>query len=227
MSNELEFSTVLASTVHDMKNSLGMLLNSLDEVRDSVPEQVRSSSPFTALEYEAQRMHGDLIQLLSLYRLSEQKLSATVEEQLVSDFLDEQQAHHRRLVEGLGIQLRVHTDPAAEAAYFDPQLVSGVLTNVINNAIRYANSELHLSARADNGWLVLSVEDDGPGYPEQMLAADFSGTERIDFSTGNTNLGLYFAERMAGMHTTGGRRGFTRLRNGGELGGSVFELWLP
>ncbi|XOZ34781.1 sensor histidine kinase [Halomonadaceae bacterium KBTZ08] len=227
MSNELEFSTVLASTVHDMKNSLGMLLSSLDEVRDSVSEEVRGSSPFTALEYEAQRMHGDLIQLLSLYRLSEDKLSATVEEQLVSDFLDEQQAHHRPLVEGLGIQLKVHTDPEAEQAYFDAQLVSGVLTNVINNAIRYANSELHLNARSDNDWLVLSVEDDGPGYPEHMLAVDFSGSERVDFSTGSTHLGLYFAERMAGMHATGNRQGFTHLRNGGELGGSVFELWLP
>ena len=97
MSNELDFSTVLASTVHDMKNSLGMLLTSLDEVRDQVSGNVRESRPFTALEYEAQRVHGDLIQLLGLYRLSEEKLSAAVEEQLVSDFLDEQQAHHQRM----------------------------------------------------------------------------------------------------------------------------------
>lgn len=227
MSNELDFSTVLASTVHDMKNSLGMLLNSLDEVRESVPEDVRGSRPFTALEYEAQRVHGDLIQLLGLYRLSEEKLSAAVEEQLVSDFLDEQHAHHRRLLEGLGITLEVNADPEAEEGYFDPQLVSGVLTNVINNAIRYARSQLQLNARAEDGWLVLSVEDDGPGYPKPMLEADFSGTERIDFSTGSTNLGLYFAERMAGMHSADGRQGFTRLRNGGDLGGSVFELWLP
>ncbi|NIV34629.1 MAG: sensor histidine kinase, partial [Anaerolineae bacterium] len=218
MSNDLDFSTVLASTVHDMKNSLGMLLNSLDDVRDRVPDDVRDSRPFTALEYEAQRVHGDLIQLLSLYRLSEEKLSATVEEQLVSDFLDEQHAHHRRLLEGLGITMDVHAEPEAEEGYFDPQLVGGVLTNVINNAIRYARSQLHLNARSEEGWLVLSVEDDGPGYPESMLDVDFSGTERIDFSTGSTNLGLYFAERMAGMHTAGDRQGFTRLRNGGDLG---------
>ncbi|MEQ6884439.1 HAMP domain-containing sensor histidine kinase [Salicola sp. Rm-C-2C1-2] len=227
MTDELDFSTVLASTVHDMKNSLGMLLNSLDEVRDSVSGDVRGSRPFTTLEYEAQRVHGDLIQLLSLYRLSEEKLCATVEEQLVSDFLDEQHAHHERLLEGLEINLEVHTEPDSEEGYFDTQLVSGVLTNVINNAIRYARSQLHLNARTDDGWLVLSVEDDGPGYPESMLAVDFSGTERVDFSTGSTNLGLYFAQRMAGMHTVGNRQGFTRLRNGGALGGSVFELWLP
>ncbi len=29
----IDFSMVLASAVHDMKNSLGMLLNSLDELR--------------------------------------------------------------------------------------------------------------------------------------------------------------------------------------------------
>lgn len=227
MSNEPDFATVLTSTVHDMKNSLGMLLNSLDDVRDQVPGDVHGSRPFTALEYEAQRVHGNLIQLLSLYRLSEDRLSATIEEQLVPDFLDEQQAHHQRLFEGLGITLDVHTAPDAEEGYFDPQLVSGVLTNVINNALRYARSQLQLNARADDGWLVLSVADDGPGYPQFMLDVDFSDTDGIDFTTGSTNLGLYFAERMAGMHSAGDRQGFTRLRNGGDLGGSVFELWLP
>lgn len=35
--SELDFSLVLASSVHDMKNSLGMLLNSLEEVIEHSP----------------------------------------------------------------------------------------------------------------------------------------------------------------------------------------------
>lgn len=225
MSDELDFSTIIASAVHDMKNSLGMLLHSVDEVRESVPESVRQSESFTTLQYEAQRVHGDLVQLLGLYRLQQDKLSATVEEQIVPDFLEEQVARHQPLLEGMGIELTVNAD--AIDGYFDTQLVSGVLTNVINNAIRYTRERLQLSAREDEGYLVISVEDDGNGFPDQMLNAPLKGINSLDFKTGSTNLGLYFADRMARMHREADREGFIRLRNGGEFGGGVFELWLP
>lgn len=225
MSNELDFSTIIASAVHDMKNSLGMLLHSVDEVRETVPESIRQSDAFTTLQYEAQRVHGDLVQLLGLYRLQQDKLSASVEEQIVPDFLEEQVARHEPLLEGMGIELSVNTD--AVDGYFDPQLVGGVLTNVINNAIRYTKGQLQLNAREDEGYLVISVEDDGNGFPDGMLNAPLKEINSLDFKTGSTNLGLYFADRMARMHREGDREGFIRLRNGGELGGGVFELWLP
>jgi len=225
MSEELDFSTVIASAVHDMKNSLGMLLHSVDEVREAVPESIQKSQSFTTLQYEAQRVHGDLVQLLGLYRLEQDKLSANVEEQIVPDFLEEQMARHSPLLEGLGINLNVHAE--ATEGYFDPQLVGGVLTNTINNAIRYTKGQLQLSAREEDGYLVISVADDGGGYPQKMLDSTSREINSLDFRTGSTNLGLYFADRMARMHHEGGREGFIQLRNGGELGGGIFELWLP
>ena len=225
MSEEIDFSTVIASAVHDMKNSLGMLLHSVDEVGEVVPDSVRQSQSFNTLQYEAQRLHGNLVQLLGLYRLQQDRLSANVEELMVPDYLDEQMARHSALLRGMGIQLNVHAE--ARESYFDPQLVGGVLTNVINNAIRYTRGQLQLSAREETDYLVISVEDDGPGYPERMLESLSQGIDSLDFRTGSTNLGLYFAERMARMHREGEREGFIRLRNGGELGGGIFELWLP
>ena len=64
----IDFSMVLASAVHDMKNSLGMLLNSLDELRSEHEESLGESSRFNTLQYEAERMHNDLVQLLGIYR---------------------------------------------------------------------------------------------------------------------------------------------------------------
>ena len=39
----IDFSMVLASAVHDMKNSLGMLLNSLDELRQEQTDTIGDS----------------------------------------------------------------------------------------------------------------------------------------------------------------------------------------
>ncbi|WP_236744176.1 hypothetical protein [Marinobacter similis] len=76
----IDFSMVLASAVHDMKNSLGMLLNSLDELRTEHGSTFNGSPRFNSLQYEAERMHNDLVQLLGIYRLGEENLSAHLEE---------------------------------------------------------------------------------------------------------------------------------------------------
>ena len=99
----IDFSMVLASAVHDMKNSLGMLLNSLDELRNEHEQTLAGSNKFNMLQYEAERMHNDLVQLLGIYRLGEDNLSAHIDEHFVPDFLADHLARHTPLLEGLSL----------------------------------------------------------------------------------------------------------------------------
>lgn len=222
---KLDFSMVIASAVHDMKNSLGMVLHSLDELRDELSEDVRQSRRFNTLQYEAERVHGDLVQLLGLYRLEQDTLGVNIDEHYLPDVLNEQMARHQALLDGLGLTGEIASNDLV--GYFDRDLVGGVLASTINNAIRYTQSRIRLDARDEDGYLVLSVEDDGQGYPASMREAPERIHKGIDFSTGSTSLGLYFASAVAHLHHQGERTGFIRLRNGGELGGGIFELWLP
>ena len=94
----------------------------------------------------------------------------------------------------------------------DRDLVTDMLNNAIQNAGRHAGSHVHLDARLDDGWLVLSVEDDGPGF----------ATLPPPYGTG-----LMVAERLAALHVRRGRQGSLLLRNGAGQGGARFELRLP
>lgn len=225
MSDKIDFATVIASAVHDMKNSLGMLLHSVDELRTELPEEIRSTDRFNTLQYEAQRVHGDLVQLLSIYRLDQKTLTPAIDEQDVQDFLEEQLARHQPLLDGLG--LKVSLDCQAGEGYFDANLIAGILTNTINNALRYTSQHIHISARQEEGYLVISVEDDGQGFPEHMQNTTLDAEGSVDFANGNTQLGLFFADQVAKMHRQGEKRGFIRLNNSGKLKGGNFELWLP
>lgn len=222
---DINFSMVLASAVHDMKNSLGMLLNSLDELRGDFSETVGESDRFNSLQYEAERMHNDLVQLLGIYRLGEDNLSAHAEEQFVPDFLAEHLARHTPLLHGLGIRCDIEAEEIN--GFFDENLLTGVLNNTINNAIRYTKGQIRLTAREEDGYLVIGVEDDGKGYPESMLHTGTLPFKSLDFQSGSTSLGLYFASSVAQLHTDGERSGTIRLTNGSRLGGGVFEIWLP
>ena len=221
----IDFSMVLASAVHDMKNSLGLLLNSLDGLRQEHEQSLGASARFNTVQYEAERMHNDLVQLLGIYRLGENNLSAHMEEHYVPDFLAEHLARHTPLLQGLGINYSI--DSADINGYFDEDLVTGVLNNTINNAIRYTSTRIRLSADKRDGYLVLSVEDDGEGYPESMQKAETQVFKSPDFNTGSTSLGLFFASSVAKLHREGARTGIIKLHNGGSFGGGVFEIWLP
>lgn len=221
-----DFSMVIASAVHDMKNSLGMLLSTLDDLRQEQQGSPEEHPKLNTLQYEAERVHSDLLQLLGLYRLGEHTLSAHSDEHYVADFLNEQLARHQPLLEGHGIQYEIIADDTA-TGFFDDELIAGIISSSLNNAIRYTRSRLRLAAREQDGWLVLSIEDDGNGYPESMREAGDAMLRPPDFSTGSTSLGLYFAAAIANLHQNNGHRGEIRLHNGGELGGGVFEVWLP
>ncbi|HMK49444.1 MAG TPA: hypothetical protein VK435_05280, partial [Thermodesulfovibrionales bacterium] len=68
--NGLDFSSYLASLAHDMKNSLGMLLNTADEILDGcTPDSCPSYGLLSRLQYESKRASNNLIQLLTLYKI--------------------------------------------------------------------------------------------------------------------------------------------------------------
>ncbi|UTA46512.1 HAMP domain-containing histidine kinase [Simiduia sp. 21SJ11W-1] len=221
-----DFSFMLASSVHDMKNSLGMLLNTLDEtMREMPPKTPVQQSRYATLQYEASRINGELIQLLSLYRMNLQAMPVHVEENYVRDVLDEQLARNDMLFVSRHLNVELACDENL-LWYFDSELVSGVVHNVLVNCARYTRSKLCVKAWVDEG-LYIEVADDGQGYPQAMLSQPIDLNAGVSFESGSTNLGLYFAQTVARLHKTKAATGRISLANGGALGGGIFTLFLP
>ncbi|QSP94273.1 ATP-binding protein [Marinobacter salinisoli] len=139
--------------------------------------------------------------------------------------LSEHLARHRPLFDGLAIRYSIEAEDIT--GFFDRELMTGVLNNIINNAIRYTDRQIRIIARTSDGFLVIAVEDDGKGYPEVMLTEGEASFGAVNFERGSTRLGLYFASAIARLHQQDERQGGIRLSNGGSLGRGVFEIWLP
>ncbi|TNC82926.1 MAG: sensor histidine kinase [Oleiphilus sp.] len=222
-----DFSLIIASAVHDMKNSLGMLLHSVDNLCEELPEETRAQLNTSTILYEAERVNSFLVQLLGLYRLQNHKLTLSIDEHFLSDLLDEHKAQYQEVFDHRNITLEIDTDPSL-AWYFDRELILGVVNNALNNASRYTREKIILSAYEAEGELVIEVHDDGEGYPDAMLEADPGDIKKnINFKTGSTSLGLYFASKVAGLHKESQRSGRIAIANGGKLGGGVFSVYLP
>ena len=58
-SERVDFSMILASTIHDVKNSLGVVLNSLDDLIRSAGDSLPAEQ-LGKLQYEAKRVNNNL-----------------------------------------------------------------------------------------------------------------------------------------------------------------------
>jgi len=222
-----DFSTILASSVHDMKNSIGMLIASVETILEEyTPQNEQQKKHFKTLQYEASRINGELIQLLTLYRNDNGFLPVNIDEQFVADILEDQIARNQLLLDAGNIEFELHCDESL-IWYFDADLVGGVIHNVLVNCIRYTDSKVLISATEINGKLCISISDNGPGYPDDMLRDPSNRVEQAQLAEGATHLGLYFAGLIAELHKQDGVHGFIELINDGALGGGEFRLFLP
>jgi two-component system osmolarity sensor histidine kinase EnvZ len=106
-----------------------------------------------------------------------------------------------------------------------PQALKRCLMNLINNAARYGH-EVWVQTVTTEEHLVISIEDDGPGVPEDKLEEVFKPFFRLDFSrnvaTGGVGLGLAIARDIAQSHG-----GNITLSSSSKHGGLKASLTLP
>lgn len=221
----MNFADVMASSIHDMKNSLWMVINTLESL-DDVPGTELGRDQLCLLRQEAKRLNTNLIELLTLYKMENGRVSADVRESYLSEFFEERVLENEASARALGIALDWECDPDLHG-FFDEGLVMGVVNSLIGNGLRYARSRLMLSGGEEDGFLAIRVEDDGEGFPEAMLDSGDAAGQGIEWLQGRTHLGIYFARMVAGLHSNKGLKGRIHIGNGGSLGGGSFTILLP
>ena len=90
----------------------------------------------------------------------------------------------------------------------DPDALSRLLVNLLDNAVRHAASQVCVSVRGDDGWAVLVVSDDGPGIPAEDAERAFGRFARLEGARSRTGedgaegagLGLAIVRSTAQAH---------------------------
>jgi signal transduction histidine kinase len=198
-----------AAVVHDVKNQLAELSLRLGVRGDA---QIEVEIAMSA----ARR----LSEMLLVHRHDNNLLSANSDSVNVGDFLAILAAEYRELFPGLIIEVKVEKAP--DLTFFDEALVRMAMANAIHNACRSAHSRVRLAAFEQDKMLVLEVADDGPGYPDSMLAQNIITPSPV--SGRGTGLGLYLASKIAALHRLNDQHGCIELSN---ADGAVFRMILP
>lgn len=218
------FPALLASSVHDIKNSLTTLRVLIDRIKNTCQES--NQHEFKELEFETNRMNNSLMQLLTLYKLDLAQFSLTIDEHSAAEIVEDVVAQQSTLLSLSNVQLNTECDSDLRC-YCDSNLISSALCTLVNNAQRYCLSKLFLSVTQEDDYIVFCIEDDGKGYPENLISSDHKQLLQVDQSSGNTGLGLFFVGTIAQLHVQADKRGFIATDNNSRFGGARFKLYLP
>ncbi len=226
---EISFTDLIASSIHDMKNSINLQVGALEQLA----RQCRDKGDTQALEglgrviYQANRMNLNMVGLLSLYKLGKSIYPLDMRDHAVAEVIEEAVLQNKPMMDFKGITISVDCAPDCYW-YMDRELVKGALVNALNNAYQYTRDRIHILARVANRQLELRVEDNGQGYPEKMLFnQELLPEQGVNFASGSTGLGFYFSSQVARLHKNGERHGSLTIENGGTLSGGCFVVKLP
>jgi len=112
-----------------------------------------------------------------------------------------------------------------ESSLFEPKLMSRVLNNLVQNALRYADSTVDVTLKKEQGYLFILVDDDGKGIPKDKRETIFNPFSRLDPSrdraSGGFGLGLAIANQIVKAH-----QGIISIYQS-PLGGAEFVVQIP
>jgi two-component system sensor histidine kinase KdpD len=224
-SNELK-SALLQSVSHDLRTPLATIRAAAGTMRPRnhprVEDQEESAD---AIEREVEYLNRLVTNLLDLSRIDAGALRVDRD---VFELDDVVSRTLERLAPRLGPH-RVGADLSAPPVVVDAILLDEVVTNLLDNAIKYtpASARIAVLAHAVEGGACvrLTVEDAGPGVPTESLPRLFEKFYQVPGVTGGsrsgTGIGLAVVRGL--VLAMDGRVGARRS----ELGGLAIDIDLP
>jgi nitrogen fixation/metabolism regulation signal transduction histidine kinase len=204
-------------TAHELKNSLTPIRLTVEEMQARHPASERAF-----MDQAVQIVVSEIESLERRVRAFSEFASEPLVHPEILDInavVSERVALLRPVHPGVTYQLRL--DDGRPRAHVAPDMVNGILTNLLQNAAEAAGPEgaVMVLTREEGERVLIDVHDSGPGLSEAVSATLFEPT--ITFKKHGMGLGLSIAKKNALL--SGGD--VTVIP--GELGGAGFRVSLP
>jgi len=217
----------VANASHELRTPVSVVLANAETLLDGALEDVGQARSFVeAIRHNAVRLSRLIADLLDLSRIESGALN-----------LDRRavrcQPAGQRIVELLRAAAQMKNQtlsfdiPPDLAVSADERALEQILQNLLDNAVKYTpdGGHIRLTARSDEDFARLEVEDDGPGVAAEHRDRIFERFYRVDpgrsRALGGTGLGLAIVKRLA--EAMGGSVGMEPV----EPHGARFWVRLP
>lgn len=188
---------------HELRTPLASIQGYTETLMDGALEDRANNMRFLGIiRHNAERLARLTADLLTLSRVEMKRQEFHFESYPVNEMLEDA----RDLVLPLGrkkqIRMTEQFAPDGTEVWCDPEAVSQVLSNLLDNAIKYTpeGGSVMLGAVPDGGFMKIFVRDSGAGIPQEDLPRLFERFYRVDKARsrelGGTGLGLSIVKHL-------------------------------
>jgi PAS domain S-box-containing protein len=225
---ERQTNEFLAMLAHELRNPLAPISNALQllskrPAADSTEQWVRE-----VLQRQTGQMTRLVDDLLDVSRITRSAIALAMEPMDMRQVVRSAVDASLQWVQSRSQALSVHLPEQELVVLGDETRLTQVLQNLLHNAAKYTpqGGRIEISARREDGDIVVVVHDNGMGMEPDMLRSAFElfrqGQQALDRTEGGLGVGLTLVQRLVAMHG-----GTVEARSAGPDQGSEFIVQLP
>jgi signal transduction histidine kinase len=216
----------LMSVSHDLRTPLTSVRGFAEAISDGAADDVEYAAG--VISSEARRLERLVTDLLELAKLEAGAFSLHCEPVELSDVVGEATRAFSPAAAEQGLAISIESVPSGDViCYADPDRLGQVVANVVENALKYAKTQVTVkTGRFDRGRPTVLVEDDGPGIPAEDLERVFERLYRSPLPRDrkrSSGLGLAIVDELV-KQMAGEVRAESPI---GPAGGTRFVIVLP
>jgi two-component system, chemotaxis family, CheB/CheR fusion protein len=193
----------LTTMSHEIRTPLNAVIGftELVEMAAVNPTSTKQKEQLARIKKSAWHLVGMLDDILAFSRSEAGQEQVTLTEADLAEVVRDAVATLDAPMIAPDLELHMHGAEETVLATTDPGRVRQIVTNLVGNAVKYADGPVGVELDGSQEWVEFRVRDRGPGIPPDQLERIFEPFVRLDSSTsrsrGGTGLGLAISRRYA------------------------------
>jgi PAS domain S-box-containing protein len=217
-----------ANVSHELRTPLALIIGPAERLMKtdgSMTAELQHESANTIVR-NAKMLLKHVNDLLDISKLEARKLKIELQHTNVAELVRFVASHFEVLARERNIDYIIETQHSLYGAV-DPAKVQRIVMNLLSNAFKFApeGGAIRCKLDSDPAYLILAVEDSGPGVKPELRKVIFERFRQGDGATNRqfsgTGLGLAIAHEFVEMH-----KGLIEVSRSG-LGGAMFQVKFP
>ncbi len=199
---KIEFFTNVA---HEIRTPLTLIKGPLEKLINTTTGLPEIKESLTVMEKNTNRLLDLSNQLLDFRKTETKGFSLTFVSANISQLSEDIYSRFKHAAEERNLIFSMDLPEIPVIAYVDPEALTKIISNLLNNAVKYAENKVHIalfSAGAEHNFFVMEIKNDGlliPAEARENIFTPFFRLKETEDTTG-TGIGLPLSRSLAELH---------------------------
>ncbi len=192
------------NVAHEIRTPLTLIKAPLENILKKKIDDKGAKEDLGIMEQNVDRLLDLTNQLLDFRKAERDGLKLNFERCNINSLVQAVYVRFTSLMREKGIELKTSLPEEPIYAYVDKESVTKVVSNLVNNAVKYCEKEIDIELKQDGENFQLLLRNDGNLIPKAMreaMFAPFVRGEEVPSNVAGTGIGLALARTMTELHS--------------------------